>query len=566
MTFTLLLAAAVLIACLLCQKLSDRIGIPTLLAFIGIGMVFGSDGILRIPFDNYQFAEQVSTIALIFIMFYGGFGTKWSEAKPAAAKAVLLSTCGVVLTALITGLFCFYVLRMPLWEGMLIGSVLGSTDAASVFSILRSKRLNLKYNTASLLEVESGSNDPFAYMMTMIVISLMTGEEGVSVSSVLTLLFSQILFGIVFGVAIAWAAVFVLKKIKLSPGMDDVFVVAVALFAYALPATLGGNGFLSVYLVGIIMGNQEIGDKKSLVHFFDGVTGIMQMMLFFLLGLLSYPSRLPAVFLMSLAIALFLTFVARPAAVFALLSPFRSKVRQMALVSWAGLRGAASIVFAVLAVINVPTLESDLFHMVFLVVLFSILLQGSLLPVVSRKLKMIGAHDNVLRTFNDYSETTPVQFIQCTIPRRHAWAGKRVRDIVLPPDTIFVLVQRTLSRAGAEAAVNQESGVKAPNLLVAGSHLKKVTENIAPKGHTVLMPGDIVTLSAKQPENVDGIPLREIVLTPRDGRAGRTVAEASADHPDKLIVMIERGRRVIIPRGSTKLLPGDRLVIHEEAR
>ena len=173
-SFALLVVAIIILVCIAGSRLSGRLGVPTLFIFIMLGMLFGSDGIFKIPFGNFALAEQVCSVALIFIMFYGGFGTRWSEAKPVAGRSILLSSAGVVLTALLTGLFCHLVLKMALMEGMLLGAVLGSTDAASVFSILRSRKLNLKYGTASMLELESGSNDPFAYMMTVILLSAMT--------------------------------------------------------------------------------------------------------------------------------------------------------------------------------------------------------------------------------------------------------------------------------------------------------------------------------------------------------------------------------------------------------
>lgn len=183
---------------------------PTLFIFIMLGMLFGSDGIFKIPFGNFALAEQVCSVALIFIMFYGGFGTRWSEAKPVAGRSILLSSVGVVLTALLTGLFCHLVLKMALMEGMLLGAVLGSTDAASVFSILRSRKLNLKYGTASMLELESGSNDPFAYMMTVILLSAMTGS--VSGGSAVLLLIRQLAFGLLTGAAIAFLVTWLLKR------------------------------------------------------------------------------------------------------------------------------------------------------------------------------------------------------------------------------------------------------------------------------------------------------------------------------------------------------------------
>ena len=176
MTTYLLVTAIVIFACVFLNKVSDRLGIPTLLAFILLGMAFGSDGIFKIPFDNYSFAEQICSVSLIFIMFYGGFGTNWNQAKSVAAKAILLSTVGVVVTSGLTGVFCHYVLHMGWVESFLLGALVGSTDAASVFSILRSKKLNLRYNTASLLEVESGSNDPCAYMLTATFISIAKGQ------------------------------------------------------------------------------------------------------------------------------------------------------------------------------------------------------------------------------------------------------------------------------------------------------------------------------------------------------------------------------------------------------
>ena len=257
-----------------------------LLGFIGLGMLFGSDGIFKIPFDNYLAMEQIATVALIFIIFYGGFGTKWSTAKPVVVKATMLSTLGVVLTAFLVGIFAHYLLGMSMISSFLLGAVISSTDAASVFSILRSKKLNLKEGTASLLELESGSNDPASYMLTIIVLNIMLGDF--SVGSFIYMLFAQVTYGLAFGALISYIALKVIQKVELSSGgMKMIFVVAIALFSYALPSYFGGNGFLSAYIVGIVLGNTQIEDKKSLVHFFDGITDLMQMVLFFLLGLLA---------------------------------------------------------------------------------------------------------------------------------------------------------------------------------------------------------------------------------------------------------------------------------------
>ncbi len=390
MTIFLLLAAIVMLACVALNKLSSRLGIPMLLAFILLGMTFGSDGIFKIEFEDYFFAEEVCSIALIFIMFYGGFGTNWKQARPVAVPAALLSSLGVILTSGMVGVFCHFALKMDWLKSFLMGSVIGSTDAASVFSILRSKKLGLKYGTSSLLELESGSNDPFSYMLTSIFISIIRGDA--IGSHIVYLVFAQLVYGVVFGMILAFVASHIIKKISFaSAGFDAVFVTAVALLAYAVPSAIGGNGYLSAYIVGIALGNTDFRVKKTLVPFFDGFTGMMQMLIFFLLGLLSFPSKLPQIALPAFAIALFLTFVARPLMVWLLMSPFSHRCGQCLTVSWAGFRGAASIVFAIMAMRNVEA-GFDIFHTVYFIVLFSILLQGSLLPKIAKTLLTLFSH------------------------------------------------------------------------------------------------------------------------------------------------------------------------------
>ena len=227
MTVLLLIAGLVMISCVLCNRFLGKLGVPMLLAFILLGMLFGSDGLLRIPFDDYSFAEQICSAALIFIMFYGGFGTSWKEARPVVGKAALLSTLGVVLTAALVGAFCHFALGFSLLESFLVGAVISSTDAASVFFILRSKKLGLKYHTASLLEVESGSNDPCSYMLTTIVLTVMVG--GASAGQALYLVFSQVVYGGALGVAWGLLAVWFMRRVSFSSsGFESVFAVAVA--------------------------------------------------------------------------------------------------------------------------------------------------------------------------------------------------------------------------------------------------------------------------------------------------------------------------------------------------
>lgn len=531
MTLFLLITAVVIFACILCNKISSKLGIPILLAFIVLGMVFGTDGILKIPFDNYAFAEQICSGALIFIMFYGGFGTKWNEARPIAGKAILLSSLGTILTAGLVGAFCHVVLKIALLESLLIGSVISSTDAASVFSILRSKRLNLRYHTASLLEVESGSNDPFSYMLTVIVLAMIGGD--VSVPGFAQLLLKQIIFGAAFGAGIAGAAYCFLKRYRFSgEGYDSIFMVAVAILAYAAPTYFGGNGYLSVYITGIMLGNLRIPNKQPLVHFFDAITGFMQMLLFFLLGLLSFPSQLPAVALTSLGIALFLTFIARPAAVFLILTPFKSDFRQQLLVAWAGMRGAASIVFAIMVVTSPVSIEHDVFHMIFFIVLFSILIQGTLIPFVARFLNMTDDQSDVMKTFNDYIEDVPVKFIQFTLDAAHPWVDQPISGIVMPPDSILVLLLRG-------------------------------KEKIVPRGDTVLCAGDTLVLSGIATDKIDGIRLFEKIIGADDKWKDKTIAEVSRGKD--LIIMVRREGAVIIPRGDTVLREKDIVINYGDA-
>lgn len=530
MTSYILLVAAVILLCLSLNKMSNKLGIPMLLAYILLGMMFGTDGILKIPFDNFTIAEQICTVSLIFIMFYGGFGTNWKQAKPVAGKAVLLSTVGVILTAVTTGAFCHFILKMDFWESMLIGSVISSTDAASVFSILRSKRLNLKNNTASMLEVESGSNDPCSYMLTVIILTIMSGE--LSGSSLVVMIFSQIIFGILVGVVVALAAAFILKKVNFATdGFDTIFVFSMALVSYAGASMINGNGYLAAYIAGIILGNTPLHHKKSLVHFFDGITGLMQMLIFFLLGLLAYPSQLPKILPIALAIAVFLTFVARPVSVFAILMPFRCPVKQQLLVSWAGLRGAASIVFAIMATVSPAYTKNDLFHIVIFIVLFSISIQGTLLGLVAKKLDMIDENGNVMKTFSDYSDEMPVEFVKIRIKAGHPWENRRIKDLTSLPDLLLVLILRG-------------------------------EERIIPNGNTVVLAGDKIVLSALSPEENLGICLTEIPIEKDSKWIGKPLSRIKLGE-EKLVLVLKRNEKVVIPNGNTVIRENDVLVISQ---
>ena len=386
MNEALLLMGCVILLCTLMGRYLDRLAVPSLLIFIALGMCFGENGLLRIPFDDYDAANVICSASLIFIMFYGGFGTNLNAARPVVVQSVVLSTLGVAGTAGAVAAFAHLVLGLPWVESFLIGSVISSTDAASVFNILRSKKLALKYHTDSLLEIESGSNDPISYMLTTVAVGIMGGQD----VFIPLLLVQQIAIGALGGLLLGKLAIWSLRRGMFpSEQSQTIFVFAVVILSYALPTVLGGNGYLSSYLCGIYMGSTKLPQKRNLVHFF------------FLLGLLVTPVELPSVLLPALAIMVFLTFVARPAVVSVLMLPFRPSPAQVGVVSWAGLRGVASIVFAIMAVLQGAETRYNLFNLVFCIVLLSISLQGSLLPRVSAKLHMIDHTADVSKTFND---------------------------------------------------------------------------------------------------------------------------------------------------------------------
>lgn len=436
----MIISGLVLLICITSSKMLYKFGVPMLLIFIVLGMLFGSDGIVGIYFDNYDLTSTLCSIALVFIMFYGGFGTNWKMAKPVAKQSILMSTFGVIITSLLTGVFCYFILNTSLLEGLLIGSIVGSTDAASVFTILRSQKLNLKSEIASLLEVESGSNDPIAYMMTLSIVMIMS--SGLS-WSIVPMILKQIIFGILLGAVLAKATVFIIRRANFElEGFYSIFIIAIAILAYALSEFIDGNGYLSVYIAGIILGNSKIPHKKSLVAFFDGISWIMQIMLFFMLGLLSFPSRLPQVIGVSILISIFMIFIARPIATHVILRGFKTPIKEQILISWVGLRGAASIVFAIFAITSGVPIENDIFHIIFFIALISVSVQGTLLPKVAQKLDLVDNDTTVLKTFNDYQEEKSTMLLEYNVSKSSKWMNKTIMDAEIPDDILIVMIKR----------------------------------------------------------------------------------------------------------------------------
>lgn len=516
--------------CILTNRFLKRFGIPAVLIFIALGMLFGSEGIVKIPFDNYKMAETICCTALVFIMFYGGFGTSFKEARPILPQSVLLATGGVLITAGVTGLFCHYIVGMNLQESLLVGAVLSSTDAASVFSILRSKKLNLKEGTASLLEVESGSNDPFAYMLTIIILDWMAGSG----ENILLLVVKEIGFGIIFGGALGWAAVKILKKTDLETGgISTILMIAFVMFSYAAPVLAGGNGYLSVYLFGFIVGNARYKTKIPLIQFFDSIDRLAQMLIFFLLGLLVFPSTLLPILGTAFLIFLGLTFIARPVAVFLLMTPFRASWRQQALTAFSGLRGAASAVFAIIAVVSPGYSGYDVYNIVFCVAVISVAFQGLLLPFVAEKLDMIDDSQNVMKTFSDYQDEQDIQLIQIRLKPGHRYIGKRLCELNLG-DVLAVLIERG-------------------------------DETIIPRGDVLLREGDVLVLSGESYQGDADTVLDETKIEPNDKRIGKRIRDLG-DRDNSLIVLIRReDGNTVIPRGDTIIQQGDVLVMNSSS-
>lgn len=435
----ILISGIILLFCAISSKVLYRYGIPTLIVFLAIGMFMGSDGPGGIYFDNAELATKICNFGLLFIMFGGGFGTSWKTAKPVAVEAGILATIGVALTALFIGVFAHFALGFTLLEGMLLGSIVSSTDAASVFSILRSKKLNLKNGLAPMLEMESGSNDPMSYMLTTIFLGLIMGGT----QNVALLLVTQITIGILFGALVGKAAVWLINHIDLDiDGLYSIIVIGVAIISFSGADMIKGNGFLAVYITGIIMGNSKLVHKISLVRYFDGLSWLMQILLFFTLGLLAFPSKLPSIALPGLAVAIFIILVARPLAIFSVLTLFKRPVKEQLLVSWVGFRGAASIVFATYPLTAGLGIAEDVFNIVFFVALVSVLVQGTLFVPIAKKLNLVEGEGTVLTTFTDYSGEMHTELLEVNIPYGSPMDSKAIMDLEIPMNILIVMIKR----------------------------------------------------------------------------------------------------------------------------
>jgi potassium/hydrogen antiporter len=458
----------VLITSVLASKIMYRFGVPTLILFLSLGIVLGSEGIGGIPFSDYDFAGTIAQVALIVIIFSGGFDTVLRRGEKSLPLAISLSSFGTILTALLVGVFAHFVLNLDWLVGFLLGSIIASTDAASVFSILRSKQLNLKSDLATTLEVESGSNDPFAYLLTILFLSLLQGTG----TNIVGLIFFQLVVGAIIGIGVGWLAVVFINRINLLiDGLYIVIAVSMMALSFGLSTLLFGNGYLSVYLTGLFMANKPLTHKISLVRFFDGLTWLMQILLFFTLGLLVFPSQVIAVIGEGILIALFLSFVARPIAVFTIMTIFKKPIQEKLLLSWVGFRGAASIVFAIFVISsNLPnTLSFYLFNIVFFVAIFSVLLQGTTMSKLAQYLGLIDKEESVLTTFSDYRGDTYAELLHFHVQAQSSLVGKLIRDIDIPPHLLIVMIKRKQAVITPKASTM----IQAKDILLLASDDKK---------------------------------------------------------------------------------------------
>ena len=433
----MLCCGLILLICITSSKVLYRFGVPLLLIFIFLGMIFG---VMVIDFSDFQLTGKIASIALVFIMFYGGFGTNWSMAKPKAAPSILMSTLGTIITFFITGVFVYLIFKISFLESLLIGAVVSSTDAASVFAILRSQKLNLEGSLASLLEVESGSNDPVACMLTLIILTLMGGG---TVMNLIPLVISQIVIGVMIGTLIAMASIYLIRHANFEiESFYIIFIIAIAIIAYSLSEWMGGNGYLSVYISGIIIGNSKIPHKKTLVHFLDGVSWIMQIILFFILGLLANPLELPKVIGKSVVISLGIIFIARPISVFLVLKKFDFNTKEKLFIAWVGLRGAASIVFAIFALNYGISINNDIYHIIFFIALISVGVQGTLIPIIAKRLELLDNNRPVLKTFNDYVEEKNTKVMEVKIEGSCRLINKSIMDANIPEEILIAMIKR----------------------------------------------------------------------------------------------------------------------------
>ena len=448
----ILIGSVLLFLSVIAGKAGYRFGVPALLLFLGLGMLFGTDGILGIQFDSPKIAQFIGTIALTIILFSGGMDTKKKEVRPIMAPGLVLATLGVVCTTVITGYFIYYVTNFfgkdhtifSLMESMLLAATMSSTDSASVFSILRSRGLGLRENLRPMLELESGSNDPMAYLLTLLFIQIIqVGDASFAESAKMLLI--QLSLGTLFGYLIGRVAVYVINHINVSyTSFYSLLMMAFAFFAFSFTDFFHGNGYLAVYIAGFIVGNNKLVHKRTMATFFDGLTWLSQIVMFLALGLLVNPNELISIAGIGMLVAFFMIIVARPFSVFFCLLPFRKFTTQArCYISWVGLRGAVPIIFATYPWIEGINQAHEMFNIVFFITLVSLLVQGMTVGPMAHWLGVSKAPEkekefDLVLPDEIKSAMSEVEVNPTTLEN-----GNKMMDLTLPANTLVAMVKRS---------------------------------------------------------------------------------------------------------------------------
>ena len=447
----LLIGAVLIFSSILISKTGYRFGIPTLLLFLLVGMGFGSDG-LGLQFNSASEAQFIGMIALSIILFTGGMDTKIRDIRPVMAQGILLSTVGVLITTLLTGGFIYFLsiytstqIAMPLLTCLLLAATMSSTDSASVFNLLRSQKMNLKENLRPMLELESGSNDPMAYMLTIALIQVITSGSDLHIGVIGQNLLIQFFFGGVIGFALGQFAIWLINKIGLSnSSLYPILLLSLVFITFTVTDLLKGNGYLAVYITGVVVGNARLAYRKEINTFMNGLTWLFQIVMFLSLGLLVNPHEMLEVAPVALLIGLFMIVVARPISVFACLLPFRKMTNHARwFVAWVGLRGAVPIIFATYPVVAEIPGSNQIFNIVFFITLLSLIFQGMTIASGARVLHLDLPEEKEGNEFGvELPDEIDSQLMDQTLTAEMLENGNRLVDMDIPRGTLVMLVKR----------------------------------------------------------------------------------------------------------------------------
>lgn len=440
----LLIASLLVMFSVVASKATGKIGVPALLIFLFIGMAAGPGGPLKLNILSHETSALIGVIALVYILFSGGLDTKWTNIKPVLAPGIVLSTLGVVITAGVLGIVASLVFGIPIIQGLLLGSIVSSTDAAAVFSILRSKGVRLNEKLRSLLELESGSNDPMAVFLTTGIISLILNEVQ-GPGNLVVSFFVQMGAGALVGYAAGKAVVWLINKVDLDyDGLYPVLTTALIVFVYAVSTKIGANAFLAVYICGVVISNSQVLHKKTIVRFHEGLAWMMQIAMFLVLGLMISPVELFKVSKEGIIISAVLIFTARPLAVFISLLPFKFGAKEKVFTSWVGLRGAVPIILAIFPMVNGIENAHTMFHVVFYAVLISALLQGSSVPFVAKKFGLESEDRHAARYPLEFEQFAGIDadMHEVMIPFGSFYSGKKLFEVGIPAGSLVALIAR----------------------------------------------------------------------------------------------------------------------------